>query len=271
VADVLAIVLTFEAPEHLARCIDALLAQSLPPSEILVIDNASSVAAALPRMHIPAGVLQLPENIGPAGGYAVGLTQFLGSTHQYAWVMDDDVRAEPECLRSLIQRAGAENSEVVVAPKMIDAATSRSFDSRGWLGLLIPRKAVEVAGIPRADFFFGVEDSEYFRDRLPLAGFPVVDEHSARVEVIQRAPGGSGGAWKLYYGVRNVTYQYLWNRPHVARSTRLKSLAFWLRQGFRVARESHDCRLMSYFVRGIIDGVFAQLGRRVEPSDANRP
>src|SRR4051812_37153412 len=86
----LAIVLTYDAPDALDRCLRAIDAQTTRPDRLLVIDNASRVPADPGTRTVPVEQLREERNTGPAGGHAVGLTRFLASGFDVAWVMDDD-------------------------------------------------------------------------------------------------------------------------------------------------------------------------------------
>jgi hypothetical protein len=81
--DVLAVVLTFNAPDGAAACVNAIQAQTRPPDAILVVDNDSEVPvdeALLTALGpAPVVVARLEEDVGPAGGYAVGLERFASS------------------------------------------------------------------------------------------------------------------------------------------------------------------------------------------------
>jgi GT2 family glycosyltransferase len=97
-ADVTVLVVTWRAREHLAACLAALRAQTLP-HELLVVDNASTDGtAALLAETAEASVLRLPRNTGFAGGVAAGLASV--STELVALLNDDAVPA-PDWLAAL--------------------------------------------------------------------------------------------------------------------------------------------------------------------------
>ncbi len=76
---VLAVILTHNAPKSLAKCLEAISAQTSPPDSILVVDSASEQpvrAADLSTGSVPVTVLRSDTNVGPAGGYALGLAEF---------------------------------------------------------------------------------------------------------------------------------------------------------------------------------------------------
>ncbi|HIV09266.1 MAG TPA: glycosyltransferase, partial [Candidatus Spyradenecus faecavium] len=63
------IIVAWNHPELLARCLDAVL-RHLPEAQVIVVDNASQ-----PPLHVPPGVtlLRAPRNLGFAGGNNLAL------------------------------------------------------------------------------------------------------------------------------------------------------------------------------------------------------
>ena len=71
----MAVVFTHNAPDSLARCLEAIADQTTPPEAVLVVDNASSPPVA--RWTCRTGrrrceMVRSEVNTGPAGGYARG-------------------------------------------------------------------------------------------------------------------------------------------------------------------------------------------------------
>jgi GT2 family glycosyltransferase len=271
----LAIVLTFNAPDGGRACVDAIQAQTTLADSILVVDNHSDrpvdERALAASGTVPVEVLRTVTNSGPAGGFGAGLEVFRTSAHRYAWVMDDDVRPAPGCLGHLLTEMEAHDGHAVVGPANHDLHADEIWHGWGWWGALIPRAAVVVAGVPDARLFWGLEDQEYLRDRLPLAGFPNVWCERAIADVVRRDKPVA--AWKDYYLNRNLTYRYLYKRRHIPRSVRLKSLvATLVEHAQRIWSEGEQRPLkFAYLARGIFDGLFGRLGRRVAPGSGDRP
>src|SRR6202142_3988652 len=97
----MAVVLTYNAPGSLERCLQSIAAQTTPPQAVLVVDNASD--PPVDPDNFPAGcppvvLVHSDHNGGPAGGYALALEHFLKSEYRHAWVIDDDMRPDPDCL-----------------------------------------------------------------------------------------------------------------------------------------------------------------------------
>jgi GT2 family glycosyltransferase len=280
----MALVLTFEAPEALDRCLRGLARQSRPPTEILVIDNAAD-----PRMnevvgrHAGVHVEHLPENLGPAGGHAEGLRRFHRSRHAFAWVMDDDCVPEPGALDSLLECAGQDGGSCVALPTVVDAATQERLQGHGWWGALIPWEIVDAVGVPNEELFWWTEDTEYLQWRIPRAGFDVRWSDDAVVAVSRARTEASKPAWKYYYESRNQVFYRLRVQKQPldgppARHLRLRvrgwrALRAVTKLATRAAlreREQRGRKLLM-IARGARDGVLGRLGRTLLPDSSHRP
>lgn len=265
-ADVLAIVLTFNAPVELERCVLAIDRQQPRPSRILIIDNdgAQPAAATIDRLGLetPTELLRLAANTGPAGGHAAGLTHFLGSEHDLAWVMDDDCEPQPGALAALLATA-SENRSMTdpIYPTWVNTALDRVTNYPAWCGFLIRRSTVEQVGVPRADFFWWMEDTEYLHWRLPEAGYRAARLEEAVVLHHQDRRQGPKPAWKFYYEVRNSVYFRL--RIQRGRGRRFYRLARAIAGAIKGALAGPDRVAKSIMIgRGMFDGLRGSLGPR---------
>jgi GT2 family glycosyltransferase len=258
---VLAVVLTHDAPGAPARCLDAIDRQTRPCDAVLVVDNASDPPVVLP--HRSVDVVRSDLNTGPGGGHELGLRRFLDSGAALAWVMDDDCVPAPTCLEALLRHDGAIAGARPVFPCWIDGPTGAARFLPAWCGVLIPRAMVERVGLPRADFVWWAEDTEYFQQRIwdhgmraEEAGDAVVEHH--RVRNRSRKP-----AWKFYYEARN-TIVYRW---HVQDRTwhhswlGIRSLVGLL--GQLLFTQPITTRDVQAYARGVFDGLTNRTGLRV--------
>lgn len=94
-----AIVPTYNRPGLLQECVESLLAQTRPLTEILVVDDGSDleVAPVLARMAGPIRVIRTP-NQGKAAALNLGLRHARGD---YIWICDDDDLALPDAAARL--------------------------------------------------------------------------------------------------------------------------------------------------------------------------
>lgn len=283
--EVLALVLTYNSTEGLSRCLEALQNQRPNPVPVLVVDNASDYdVGAVVQTFANATLLRLPENVGPAGGYAAGFRQYRESDYGWIWVMDDDCRPSQRALSDLMEKAGAWADQPfppVLRPRALNDRTGEQLVGLGWCGVLIPRQAVESCGVPREDYFYWVEDTEYFT-RLENRGFSSVDVATSTVEINVTRADTSRPAWKYYYMIRNTVYsrwQMYRGHTHHAFDRRGRYLQLW--KGMRsIAALSARCMLredeartkkLLAIARGVFDGLRGHLGKTISPNDANRP
>ena len=262
---VAALILTFDAPESVVECVRVSLAQDRPPEEILVLDNAGATLAE--RSLDEAGlllpgvtVLRADANLGPAGGYAAALEWFAGSAHDVAWVMDDDCRPEPDALGYLEARAAQEPKPTVVFPQEIDGADGSTLNNPSWSGVWLPREVVETVGLPRADFVWWMEDTEYLRLRMRAHGIPVVRDAEARVVQSRARRGGDPPVWKVYYETRNSAYVRFHIKNRAAMGVWIGRMA--RRLGVLLVREQMRAAKLGAFVQGLADGIRGRLGKR---------
>ena len=184
---------TYNRKDPLAGCLAALLRQTFPLDEILVVDNASTDGTA-DMIHRTfrerVTVQRLPRNTGSAGGFYEGIRIACAKGYDWVWCMDNDAEAAPDSLEALTASPKFRDPEVgAVAALVVDqdskvqamhhkrrvmpfeaaAFTGGQGDNReaiplaanGWAGVLIRRSAIEAAGLPRREFFVFFEDTEY--------------------------------------------------------------------------------------------------------------
>lgn len=241
---VCAIVVTYNRGGLLRACLAALRAQTRPPDQILVVDNASTdETRAIVRAEFPeATVLALVTNGGGAGGFHHGMKWAYGQGFDWLWLMDDDGRPAPDCLEKLLAHARPDR---VLVPLQRDSAgrhygfflwRRRSIDvtadvvARGetiggdfvfpFVGPLIPRRVVERIGLPNAGFFIWFDDHEYALRIVddPLAETVAVPDAlffhdyggpSKRVRFLwKQSLRSRQPPWKTYYEARNQLYTF---------------------------------------------------------------
>jgi rhamnopyranosyl-N-acetylglucosaminyl-diphospho-decaprenol beta-1,3/1,4-galactofuranosyltransferase len=262
---IMAVVLTHNAPASLTRCLEAIAGQTSPPAGVLVVDNASRPPVTVePDPTMPTvRVVRSEINTGPAGGYSQALAEFLGSGFGLAWVLDDDMAPEPDCLERLWAVARAHPAQAFVFPK------SRQPDGSldvwpSWCGFVVSREIILSVGLPMGELFWWAEDTEYLQWRIPEAGYPrrVVDDAIVAHAAIRQGQGVP--LWKYYYEARNMLYVHLYVKRRLGRYPRSVSKLL-----ARALLREQDGRIQRLGVmgRGLWDGVRGNLGIRfpVEP------
>lgn len=264
---VLAIVLTYNAPKAIGRCLSAIYAQTRPPDQVLVVDNGGDVPVSPPAFDAGGGlpgleIVRLRENLGPAGGHAEGLRRFVQSPFTHAWVMDDDCIPQSDSLALLVARAAEPAAPGLLFPTWIDYPTGRVTNWPAWCGFLVNRAVVADVGLPRADFFWWAEDAEYLWWRIPQAGHAVARVDEAVVVHRRARLTPSKPPWKVYYEIRNSVYYRLFIQRRQGR--RFYRLGRTLVKVFvRILTQPGRGRKLALYFRGIFDGLTGRLGKRV--------
>ncbi len=256
---IMALVLTHNAPESLDRCLRAIAAQTSLPETVLVVDNASDPPVIVDgTSSLPVRVVRSEVNSGPAGGYAQALSEFVATDFTHAWVLDDDMLPEPECLERLWTVASKSPETAFVFP------WSRQPDGSigvwpSWCGFVVARQVVEAVGLPMRELFWWAEDTEYLQWRIPEAGYElqVVSDAIVNHDAIRHGDGFP--LWKYYYESRNMLYVHMYVKRRLGRYPRSVSKLF-ARAILR--EEGGRLRRVSVMIRGLWDGARGKLGIR---------
>lgn len=286
---VVAVVVTFNRKNVLETCLVRLKQQDLAPSEVIVVDNASSdgtyeyVREAFPWVR----VVRLRENLGGSGGFENGVRAALESNSDWIWLMDDDAWPLWGCLRSMIEgvraletsgvRVGAAVPIIVPYGSVTRRGTSDSapIEHGMFVGFLVKTSVVQAVGLPRGDFFIYYDDTEY-SERIRASGYALYRINNAFIE---HTEWSQRARIAVTFGSRTVSRPrvspwrayYLWrNRLLLERARRTG-----VRSYPKVAREflvesmvrilGHDMQTVPYMIRGVWDGLRGRSGKVMAP------
>lgn len=284
---VAAVVVTFNRPQLLARCIAALNAQSLPPEQIIVFDNGSpGVDPNAIGGTIPVAWYSCPANVGSGGGFHFGMREAFRMGFDAAWLMDDDGEPAPEALKAMRIAAGrgirACNSLVVdesdpdrLAFPVLKPEGERDAiadigsvtDERGLVGrhlnffngTFVTREAYDIVGDVKFECFIWGDEVDYQQRvvrRIAESGTLLAARHAhprQRQDFLRVGPVRQlavSGLPRLYIQARNAAH----NRPPRRRLRNLirLSVAYGLyaarRHGLGVA-----LKLVAYVLDGGLD------------------
>jgi rhamnosyltransferase len=290
----------------LQRQMEALLRQTRPLHEIIVVDNASTDATGvlLAAQYPQVTVLRMSENLGVGGGFAAGLAYAAREKrHNWVWMFDQDSLPADNALEALLdgsESLGKIDSEVgIVAALPVHPETGTRYEPLLWRdgyvklspdllrqpiwfadlvissGCMVRRDVVENIGLPRADLFMYFLDFEYcLRAR----------SHGYKIAVITDAKFAHrmGNARKVDF----LGYSGLWpdraptSEYYISRN--LTYAAWWLYPNGRTKRfavrhlvrhaggvllfGSRKLTCLGKMVQGFLDGRKASLGIRFRPS-----
>jgi rhamnopyranosyl-N-acetylglucosaminyl-diphospho-decaprenol beta-1,3/1,4-galactofuranosyltransferase len=265
---VAAIVVTFNAPAALRACLESIQGQSFRPARLLVVDNGAEPAATAVLEKaatgpIPVQVLCPSENLGPAGGFAAGLAEFMRTKLNYAWLISDDCVTDPEALQRLMAVAKTSRGTALFPTQLNKRDVVENYPS--WYGVLIEREIIRTIGLPRADLFWWVEDTEYLQWRIPRAGFQVVRVPEAIVRHREVRRRHRKPAWKFYYEVRNSVFY----RLYIQRPRKIYKLGRMLTRTFLriLLIENWRGAKLRMFMLGLRDGFRGRLGKTMPADD----
>lgn len=234
---ILAIIVTHNRRDLLERCVKNVLSQSRAPSEILVINNASTDSTL--EYLINNNINHLTqENLGSAGGWNRGIEYALENSFDLCWLMDDDgfpahnslellcskINKDISCISSAVIQEDSRNHFVFPLPKL----NSKGFPtlwpikrkhfnlSSSWLsknetynfahlfnGALISCAAIKKIGNVDMKFYMMGDEVDYFF-RLKSVGkvLTLLQSHHFHPAVTSRPYSID----KIFYLIRNTLY-----------------------------------------------------------------
>ncbi len=234
------VLVTFRRPEALARMLTALAGQTRHLDRLIVVDNEPTAVTreVVERLAPEAEYVPAAENLGPAGGIALGMVTLLEVADDRDWIVtldDDDPPEDPMLLAALLAFA----TDLAARDRSVGAvgADGVRCDRRRGLTVWVPDDelrgevdvdyvggdffpvysvaALRAAGPMRAELFFGFEELELGL-RVRDAGYRIVvpgalcrawRESSGRLGLAV-SPSRTLGAlsWRRYYSLRNLVW-----------------------------------------------------------------
>lgn len=285
---VVAVIVTRNRLELLKVCLRAVLCQTRPVDQIVVIDNDSSDGTAEWLAEQKALTIR-QDNCGGAGGFHRGICEALKRDADWIWLMDDDGVPDESALEKLLLkiRPGrvAVNSLVLAIddpsrlsfgfpiaakngfpslrtsiwslPELLARADEENtVDFAAFFnGSLIRAETLrEVGNVIKELFIWGDELDLYWR--LAARG-----EIRTVLDAIHYHPEPMSGTlpvWKMYYGLRNGIYI---NQQHLDRKL-LRNLRQIAKYAMLFLPRPRDWK---WFFYAISDGLRGNITVRIEP------
>lgn len=245
-SSVAAVIVTYNRLEKLKTVLNSLEKLTVSPEYLVIVNNASTdgtdkyLAEYEARRSVEDGmkvsVVNLPENVGGAGGFSAGMKYGYDLGADFLWVSDDDGYPEPDSLanllngyKSAVDELGPDVPFACSMVKYTDGSicemnnpvttwdwgrllakgqNSVLVSSCSFVSVLFPRWALEDFGLPYKEYFIWFDDAEYTR-RLTKGcpGIQVLD--SVVIHDMGQNKGvnfrqiNEKNAWKFAYGIRN--------------------------------------------------------------------
>lgn len=193
--NIVASILHFNSSESLARVIESVKNQKLPPSRILVVDNGSGLdLSSIQEKYQDVEFVFLPSNEGVGHGHNFAWRYLIDKySPDLIWALEHDAIPEPNNLKILLEEFLKSQSNVLA----VNSIERNDFEYKRWdyykvripnvvkledkdlvdnyfgglsfNGVLIPVSTFEKIGFLREDFFIGFEDIDY-TNRIYNAG-----------------------------------------------------------------------------------------------------
>jgi GT2 family glycosyltransferase len=245
------IIVNWNGERFLERCLTALLAQIVPPHEIILVDNASTDASLAVLEHFPSvRLLAQSENLGFARGNNLGI-ETAAPESEWIALLNPDAFPAPHWLEQLLSATRDHSAFTVFGSRLVNAAESTLLDGTGdeyhisglvWradhgkpitarterareifspcaAAALYRRDALLAIGGFDNDYFCYVEDVD-LGFRLRLAGHRCLYvPNSVANHVGSGTTGGQHSDFAVYHGHRNLVWTYVKDMP---------GILFWL-------------------------------------------
>lgn len=236
-----AVVLNWHGRADTLRCVEALLASSYEPLHIVVVDNGSfdGTLADIERRWPAIKTIQLPVNIGYAGGNNHGMREALSRGAKYVFILNNDIEISPDTIELLVAQAGRDVAACGPAVyyrderRQVQSAGGTFDPTRGiahslpvqnssvsdvdWLSgtaLLLVREALAAVGGFDTRFFSYMEDVDWCL-RAQEGGFRIV--HAPDAKVWHGTGAGAPWSFMQFLITRNRIWLALRHSPGIKR------------------------------------------------------
>jgi GT2 family glycosyltransferase len=232
-SQILCIIVTFNRLPLLMKVIEGVRAQTLLPTDIVVVNNSDQDDTS-EWLSAQEGIIEIRQtNTGSSGGQYTGFKYALDNGYDWIWTMDDDVVPDSRCLESLMNdasedsiiaplRFSPDNEEIyteaidynltnplksfwvkIITPHDYQMSKLVEVSGLAFEGPLIPISIVKKIGLPEKDFFIFADDTEYCL-RARQAGYHAYMSGKARLNrLLQAKDVYLPGEWRNFYIVRN--------------------------------------------------------------------
>jgi GT2 family glycosyltransferase len=289
-----AVVVTHNRKKLLKECLQALLVQTHPLDEIIVIDGASSDGTdKMIKNEFPqVSYIRLERDEGASACFHEGMKNAYVKGYEWIWIMDDDAEPRKNTLEELVKNTNLENA-VVLTPVVVNEFNEIQKYHRGYLsfgmfslsqkplpkekyfskfpveitftsfvGPLINRKAINDIGFPRKDFYIHHDDVEYCIRLAKIGKIYLIPQavmlHKQREEkrfLSRKIHVPYKDLWKYYYGIRNIIY--------LRRKYCTNKLTFISKELFLlfcriiaiVLFEDHKIKRLRFYISALTDGL----------------
>jgi len=221
--------------------------QKIIPVDVMTQDTVLATATVLWDEDSVHRILyeNTGENLGGAGGFNYGMRRAVEMGYQFAWVMDDDAFAAPDCLEKLMRAAGRIRKFGFLTSAVLwkDGSLCRmnyqrkyptprvrserhllesdlqkdlvQIQSATFVSALFPTKVIRKVGLPIKEFFIWCDDIEFTRRIALKYHYPAYVVTASRITHYIQNNAGTNLALddearidRYNYAFRNENYMY---------------------------------------------------------------
>lgn len=229
------VIVTYNRVQLLRECVAHAKAQTRQADSIIIVDNASTDETGEYLLSLEEEndieIVRLLQNIGGAGGFAIGMQHALQKNVDCMLMIDDDamlakdymekILAARSCFSQYCAFAGAVKSggristshranfrKVGLLSKNIPGknyeGVSFTCDIASFCGMVVDTSLVRQIGFPHAEYFIWFDDTEYSLRIHRHSRFLVITDADIEHKTVQEiASRPRRYDWKDYYAIRN--------------------------------------------------------------------
>lgn len=230
------VIVTYNREQLLRECIESAESQTIAPDSIIIVNNASKDGTLnyLKRLKNKSGIfdiINLPRNLGGAGGFAKGIERALEKDVDCVLIIDDDAMIARDYMERILQARQHQPQYRAFAGTLrtdgkIDTFHRRNLQKTGLMsknckeqeyrqpffacdiasfcGMVVDASLIRQIGLPHAEYFIWYDDTEYSLRIHQHSKFLVVTaaelNHKTK-DIAKTHPRRYD--WKDYYAVRN--------------------------------------------------------------------
>lgn len=230
------VIVTYNREQLLRECIRRAADQTVGAASIIIVNNASTDGTkiyleTLEKQDRIYDIINLPQNIGGAGGFARGIERATEKDVKCVLIIDDDAMLAPNYMELLLRARKSKPQYMAFAGTVkvngrIDTFHRRSISKIGMLlrnygeqkyrsqfftceiasfcGMLLEKELIEQIGLPYPGYFISHDDAEYslrvskYTKFLVVTG-AVLDHKTKPYNMVYPRRYD----WKDYYSTRN--------------------------------------------------------------------
>ena len=241
IMDIIVVLVTFNRLKDLKITLDAWDQQTEKPRNMIIVDNKSTDGTISfleqwkkKESGFKKEVIELPENIGGAGGFYEGMKMALNISNDWVFVSDDDAIPRDNMIEKIksfvtshddlieqcsaictgvynedhfsgIHRCRIEKSIIGFYEKPVKEEEYQKeyfpIDIYSFVGTFIRKSALKQAGLPERDFFIYNDDYEH-AVRVGKTG-KMICVPSSVIYHIDNLKNDKYPTWRDYYATRN--------------------------------------------------------------------